>query len=89
MLAVPSRGWQRVGVAALLTVPFILVVISIMPVLLVSTFLDGARRQYMLRLMDHMIGWARVIAHADLSAAPSAGTAIRHTDDDSSTRIDA
>ena len=61
MLAVPIRGWQRVGVAALLTIPLVLVVLSIMPGLLVSVFLSDARREYTLKLIAHIVAWARVI----------------------------
>lgn len=64
MLAIPLRDWQRVAIMALLTIPLVLVVIPVMPVLLVSVFLGEGRRQYALALMDRVVGWVGVITLA-------------------------
>lgn len=72
MLAIPLRGWQRVAVVALLTIPLVLIVIPIMPVLLVSVFLGEERRRYVLELVDQLVGWVGVITIADPPAGPGA-----------------
>ena len=69
MVAVPLRGWQRVAIVALLTVPLVLVVISVMPMILVSVFLSDARRRYVLDLVGQIVKWVRVITLAGPSAA--------------------
>ena len=64
MVVVPFRGWQRVAVVALLTVPLVLVVISIMPMMLVSVFLSEVRRRYVLDLVSQIVKWVKVVTLA-------------------------
>lgn len=66
MLAFPLQRWQRVAIAALLTIPLVLVVIPVMPVLLVSAFLPESRRQYVLELLSRIISWAKVMTMTEL-----------------------
>lgn len=61
MLAVSFRGWQRVAVVALLTLPYVLMVIPVALVLLISVFLSEGRRRYVLQLVRVLVAWARVI----------------------------
>jgi hypothetical protein len=74
MVAIPFRGWQRVAVVALLSVPLVLVVLSAMPMVLVSVFLGEPRRRYVLDLVNQIIKWVRVIALAVPPVSPG-GTA--------------
>jgi hypothetical protein len=64
VFAVSLRGWQRVAVVAVLTVPFILVVAALMLLLPVAVFLGDKRRGYVLEVLGQVVGWARVIAGA-------------------------
>jgi hypothetical protein len=61
MLAVSFRGWQRVAVVALLTLPYVLMVIPVALVLLISVFLSEGRRRYVLQLVRVLVAWAKVI----------------------------
>ena len=64
MLPVFLRGWQRVGVVALLTVPLVLLTVPLMVALLVSVFLGDRQRSYVLQLVRLLAGWAKVITCA-------------------------
>jgi hypothetical protein len=62
MFAIPLRGWQRVAVVALLTIPFTLVVAALLLPLALSVLLPKDRREYVLSLFRQLINWARVVA---------------------------
>ncbi|MGI8451917.1 MAG: hypothetical protein ACR2MP_32970 [Streptosporangiaceae bacterium] len=62
MFAVPIAGWQRVAVAALLVIPFVLAIVLTTPGWLLWIFLPAKQRQDFLALNGKLIEWARVIA---------------------------
>lgn len=81
MLAVPLQGWQRVAIAALLTIPLVLVIIPVMPVLLVSVFLGESRRRYVLELLNRIVSWAKAMTMTNLTARPERPMLTGATDD--------
>lgn len=62
MLALPPAGWQRVAVAALLTIPLIRVVTLMSPALLLWPFLSKDKRSDFRDLIDRYVGWVQVVA---------------------------
>jgi hypothetical protein len=62
VVALPLRGWQRVAIVALLTVPLLLVVVAMLVPLAMSMFLGKDRQDYALKVVSQLIRWVRVIA---------------------------
>ena len=62
MFVFPSAGWQRVALAALLVIPFLLMVVLTTPGCLVWLFLPAKQRNDFLALNGRFIEWAKVIA---------------------------
>jgi hypothetical protein len=55
-------GWQRVAIAALLVIPFLVAIVFSGLGWLVWLFLPAERRKDFLQLVGKLIAWAQVIA---------------------------
>jgi hypothetical protein len=62
VFVLPSGGWQRVVLAALLVIPLVLVVLLMTPACLSWPFLSDARRRDVLALVGSFVDWIRVLA---------------------------
>ena len=61
LVPAPAR-WQRVAVAALLTVPLILVLTLSAPGGVVLPFLSKPRRDAVMQFLDRIVEWIKTIA---------------------------
>ena len=61
-MILPSAGWQRVVITALLVVPLVLVVGLSAPTWLVLPFLSEPRRNAVLQFLGCLIDWIKAIA---------------------------
>lgn len=62
VVILPSAGWQRVVITALLVVPLVLVVGLSAPTWLVLPFLSEPRRNAVLQFLGCLIDWIKAIA---------------------------
>ncbi|WP_431912908.1 hypothetical protein [Nonomuraea jabiensis] len=60
-MIVINATWQRVVLGALLVFPLALIIAVMIPALIVLPFFS-AGREFLLKLIDKFISWARVIA---------------------------
>jgi hypothetical protein len=60
-MLVPQPGWQRVALAAILVLPFIVLILLSMPAWITWPFLDADRRTTVLEFVDRIAGWAKTL----------------------------
>jgi hypothetical protein len=84
----PRCGAPRPGAApealtaAVLTIPMLIVVLALVPVLLIGPFLSPAHQRFVLHLLDGLRHWSLIIgrlaAMADANDGASAQVVTRH-----------
>lgn len=60
-MLVPQPSWQRAALAAILVLPFIVLILLSMPAWITWPFLDADRRTTVLQFVDRIAGWAKTL----------------------------
>ena len=74
VFAFPVAGLQRVGLAALLAIPFLVVVLVVPPALVVGLMLSEKPRKETRALLRPLIDWSKVIAGSAQQSLQQVGT---------------